>query len=107
MQATEHTNGLVALTVGCLALGTYIRRDLIGGPGIALSAGAVICGFSPVGPRRRCVAGSGFPRALPPFKSADRITEILGTSHTRRLIGFTTDKPRCRVIHRLTHRYKS
>ena len=36
-------NGLVALTVGCLALGTYIRRDLTGGAGIALSIGAVIC----------------------------------------------------------------
>jgi hypothetical protein len=35
--------GLVALTVGCLALGAYMRRDLTGGAGIALSVGAVIC----------------------------------------------------------------
>lgn len=35
--------GLVALTVGCLALNAYMGRDLIGGAGIALSIGAVIC----------------------------------------------------------------
>ena len=35
--------GLVALTVGCLALGAYMGRDLTGGAGIALSVGAVIC----------------------------------------------------------------
>ena len=35
--------GLVALTVGCLALGAYMGRDLTGGAGIALSVDAVIC----------------------------------------------------------------
>ena len=35
--------GLVALTVGCLALSAYMGRDLTGGAGIALSVGAVIC----------------------------------------------------------------
>ena len=35
--------GLVALTVGCLALGAYLRRDLMGGAEIALSIGAVVC----------------------------------------------------------------
>src|SRR4051795_10509149 len=35
--------GLVALTVGCLALGAYMGRDLTGGAGLALSVGAVIC----------------------------------------------------------------
>lgn len=35
--------GLVALTVGCMALGAYMGRDLTGGAGIALSVGAVIC----------------------------------------------------------------
>jgi hypothetical protein len=35
--------GLVALTVGCLALGAYMGRELTGGAGIALSVGAVIC----------------------------------------------------------------
>lgn len=36
-------SGLVALTVGCLVIGAYMGRDLMGGPGIALSVGAVIC----------------------------------------------------------------
>jgi modulator of FtsH protease len=35
--------GLVALTVGCLALGGYIGRDLTGGAGIAFFVGAFIC----------------------------------------------------------------
>jgi hypothetical protein len=35
--------GLVALTVGCLALGAYMGRDLTGGAAIALSVGAVTC----------------------------------------------------------------
>jgi hypothetical protein len=35
--------GLVALTVGCLALSAYMGCDLTGGAGIALSVGAVIC----------------------------------------------------------------
>jgi len=35
--------GLVALTVGCLALGAYMRRDLTGGAAVALSVNAVIC----------------------------------------------------------------
>jgi FtsH-binding integral membrane protein len=35
--------GLVALTVGCLALGAYIGRDLPGGAGIAFFVGAFIC----------------------------------------------------------------
>jgi FtsH-binding integral membrane protein len=35
--------GLVALTVGCLALGAYIGRDLTGGAGIAFFLGAFIC----------------------------------------------------------------
>jgi hypothetical protein len=41
--AFDQAMGLVALTVGCLALGAYMRRDLTGGAGIALSVGAVIC----------------------------------------------------------------
>jgi uncharacterized protein len=35
--------GLVALTVGCLALGAYIGRDLTGGAGIAFFVGAFAC----------------------------------------------------------------
>ena len=35
--------GLVALTVGCLALSAYMGRDLTGGAGIGLSVDAVIC----------------------------------------------------------------
>jgi uncharacterized protein len=37
--------GLVALTVGCSALGAYIGRDLSGGTGIALFIGAFACVF--------------------------------------------------------------
>jgi FtsH-binding integral membrane protein len=35
--------GLVALTVGCTALGAYIGRNLTGGAGIALFIGALAC----------------------------------------------------------------
>jgi FtsH-binding integral membrane protein len=35
--------GLVALTVGCVALGAYIGRDLTGGAGIAFFVGALVC----------------------------------------------------------------
>ena len=35
--------GLVALTVGCLAISAYMGRDLTGGAAIALSVDAVIC----------------------------------------------------------------
>ena len=35
--------GLVALTVGCVALGAYIGRDLTGGTGIAFFVGAFVC----------------------------------------------------------------
>jgi FtsH-binding integral membrane protein len=37
--------GLVALTVGCTALGAYIGRNLTGGTGIALFIGAFACVF--------------------------------------------------------------
>jgi FtsH-binding integral membrane protein len=37
--------GLVALTVGCTALGAYIGRNLTGGVGIALFIGAFACVF--------------------------------------------------------------
>jgi modulator of FtsH protease len=37
--------GLVALTVGCSALGAYIGRNLTGGTGIALFIGAFACIF--------------------------------------------------------------
>ena len=37
--------GLVALTVGCLALGAYVGRNLIGGVGIAFFVGAFVCVF--------------------------------------------------------------
>ena len=37
--------GLVALTVGCTALGAYIGRNLSGGAGIALFIGAFACIF--------------------------------------------------------------
>jgi modulator of FtsH protease len=37
--------GLVALTVGCTALGAYIGRDLTGGAGIAFFIGAFACIF--------------------------------------------------------------
>jgi modulator of FtsH protease len=37
--------GLVALTVGCTALGAYIGRNLSGGTGIALFIGAFACIF--------------------------------------------------------------
>ena len=48
--------GLVALTVGCVALSAYMGRDLTGGAAIALSVDAVIClvglnSASPDGPR--------------------------------------------------------
>jgi hypothetical protein len=36
-------SGLVALTVGCLALSAYMGRDLTGGAAIGLSVDAVIC----------------------------------------------------------------
>jgi modulator of FtsH protease len=39
------TMGLVALTVGCAALGAYIGRNLTGGTGIALFIGAFACIF--------------------------------------------------------------
>jgi hypothetical protein len=35
--------GLVALTVGCLAISAYMGRDLTGGAAIALSVDAVTC----------------------------------------------------------------
>jgi FtsH-binding integral membrane protein len=35
--------GLVALAVGCVALGAYIGRDLAGGAGIAFFVGAFVC----------------------------------------------------------------
>ncbi len=35
--------GLVALTVGCTALGAYVGRSLSGGTGIALFIGALVC----------------------------------------------------------------
>jgi modulator of FtsH protease len=35
--------GLVALTVGCTALGAYVGRNLTGGAGIALFIGAIAC----------------------------------------------------------------
>ena len=37
--------GLVALTVGCAALGAYLGRDLTGGVGIAFFIGAFACIF--------------------------------------------------------------
>src|SRR5579862_6720914 len=37
--------GLVALTVGCAALGSYIARNLTGGAGIAFFIGAFACIF--------------------------------------------------------------
>ena len=37
--------GLVALTVGCCALGAYIGRNLTGGTGIAIFIGAFVCIF--------------------------------------------------------------
>ena len=37
--------GLVALTVGCAALGAYLGRDLTGGAGIAFFIGAFACIF--------------------------------------------------------------
>ena len=37
--------GLVALTVGCTALGAYVGRNLSGGAGIALFIGAFACVF--------------------------------------------------------------
>jgi FtsH-binding integral membrane protein len=37
--------GLVALTVGCAALGAYIGRNLSGGTGIVLFLGAIACVF--------------------------------------------------------------
>lgn len=40
-----HVMGLVALTVGCTALGAYIGRNLSGGIGIAFFIGAFACIF--------------------------------------------------------------
>src|ERR1700722_2304731 len=37
--------GLVALTLGCLALGAYIGRDLSGGIGIAFFLAGIACVF--------------------------------------------------------------
>src|ERR1700686_2548407 len=38
-----HVMGLVALTVGCAALGAYIGRNLSGGTGILFLIGAFAC----------------------------------------------------------------
>ncbi len=40
-----HVMGLVALTVGCTALGAYIGRNLTGGTGLLLFIGAFACIF--------------------------------------------------------------
>jgi modulator of FtsH protease len=40
-----HVMGLVALTVGCAALGAYIGRNLAGGTGLLLFIGAFACIF--------------------------------------------------------------
>ncbi len=40
-----HVMGLVALTVGCAALGAYIGRNLSGGTGLVLFIGAFACIF--------------------------------------------------------------
>lgn len=40
-----HVMGLVALTVGCAALGAYIGRNLTGGTGLLLFIGAFACIF--------------------------------------------------------------
>src|SRR5947209_3841726 len=40
-----HVMGLVALTVGCAALGAYIGRNLTGGTGLILFIGAFACIF--------------------------------------------------------------
>jgi uncharacterized protein len=40
-----HVMGLVALTVGCAALGAYIGRNLTGGTGLVLFIGAFACIF--------------------------------------------------------------
>src|ERR1700735_1463819 len=37
--------GLVALTVGCTALGAYVGRNLTGGAGLAVSIAAFACIF--------------------------------------------------------------
>ena len=42
-----HVIGLVALTLGCLALGAVISRNLSGRRGIALFIGALACVFDP------------------------------------------------------------
>jgi hypothetical protein len=87
--------GLVALTVGCLALGAYMDRDLTGGAGLALSVGAVIClvGLNSARPTgaithdhasvRTWLTGSDrSPRATParraPPESATRIAHRAG-----------------------------
>jgi hypothetical protein len=54
--------GLVAVTVGCLALGDYMGRDLTGGAAIALSVDAAI---SRVG--LNSVSDDGRPRSSPPL----------------------------------------
>ena len=38
--------GLVAVTVGCMALGAYLGRDLSGGAGIAFFVGSFVCIFA-------------------------------------------------------------
>src|SRR3981081_4909186 len=40
-----HVMGLVALTVGCAALGAYIGRNLTGGTGLLMFIGAFACIF--------------------------------------------------------------
>jgi hypothetical protein len=47
--------GLVALTVGCAALGAYIGRDLSGGAGLLFFIGAFACifGLNAASSRRR------------------------------------------------------
>src|SRR3954454_12890553 len=92
--------GLVALTVGCLALGAYMGRDLTGGAGLALSVGAAICllGLNSARPTgaithdhvsvRPWPTGSDrSPRATParraPPESATRIAHRAGAARFR------------------------
>jgi hypothetical protein len=42
-RASDQAIGLVALTVGCVALSAYMGRDLTGGAALALSVDAVTC----------------------------------------------------------------
>src|SRR5436305_12381173 len=60
--------GLVAFTLGCLALGAYVGRDLSGGLGIAVFVAGFACliGLNIASARARQQLSIALPRRWPP-----------------------------------------